>query len=482
MIYDVVIIGAGITGCMTARELSSYKLKVALVDAGPDVATGATRANSAIVHAGFDAAPGTLKAKLNVRGCELMPQLCRELDVPYKNNGSLVVAFGKEEEAKLDELKARGEKNGVPGLAIIDGVRLHEREPMLSCEATAALLAPSAGIVCPYELALACAENAVVNKTEFYHDFKVERIYNENELICISNGERTLTTRFAVSAVGCNADDIAKLLGEEDFPVKIIPRRGEYMLMDKKLGELASSTLFMLPSAAGKGVLVSPTVDRNLIVGPNAHEVEKGDTSTSADGLAEITRGAKRLIPTLDTRAVITSFAGVRPTPSTDDFYIEESSKLHGFLHAAGIESPGLASSPAIGEYIVEKLGKMGLELEKKDDYIPTRRKNGHKKKLFREMTDEEKNEAIRNAPAYGRMICRCETVTEGDIIEAIHSPLGSHSVDMIKRRTRAGMGRCQGGFCSVRVVDIIARELGCDPTEVTKDSARSQILFCKTK
>ena len=254
------------------------------------------------------------------------------------------------------------------------------------------------------------------------------------------------------------------------------------MLMDKKLGGLAKATLFMLPSAAGKGVLVSPTVDNNLIIGPNAHEVEKGDTSTTSAGLDEIVRGAKRLIPDIDTRAVITSFAGVRATPSTDDFYIEESTVIKGLFHAAGIESPGLASSPATAEYIAEKLLKMGLELSERDDYIETRRRDGHMKKHFRDMTDEEKNEAIKNDPAYGRIICRCETVTEGDIIEAIKSPLGANSLDMIKRRTRAGMGRCQGGFCSVRVVDIIARETGVDMTRVVKDSKNSKLLYSKTK
>ncbi|MBQ7822258.1 MAG: NAD(P)/FAD-dependent oxidoreductase [Clostridia bacterium] len=482
MIYDVIIIGAGITGAMTARALSRYELKLAIVEAGSDVASGATRANSAIVHAGFDAANGTLKAKLNARGCAMMPEVCAALDVPYKNNTSLVIAFGDDEENKLEELRARGEANGVEGLRIIGKDELHALEPSLSDNATAALLAPSAGIVCPYELATAACENAVVNGADFITGFKVDNIIKEENLISVCSGDKTLTARFVVSAAGCAADEIAAAAHEESFPVKIIPRRGEYMLMDKKLGSLAKATLFMLPSAAGKGVLVSPTVDNNLIIGPNAHEVEKGDTSTTSAGLDEILAGAKRLIPSIDTRSVITSFAGVRATPSTDDFYIEESASVPGLLHAAGIESPGLASSPAVAEYVKDKLVSMGLDLTERKDYIPTRRAYGHMKKHFRDMTDDEKNEAIKNDPAYGRIICRCETVTEGDIVEAIHSPLGSSSLDMIKRRTRAGMGRCQGGFCSVRVVDIIARELGVDMSEVVKDSPASRLLYGKTK
>jgi glycerol-3-phosphate dehydrogenase len=479
--YDVLIIGAGITGTMTARALSKYKLKIAIVEAGHDVASGATRANSAIVHAGFDAKCGTLKARLNVRGAYLMPDVCKTLDVPYKNNTSLVVAFEGEEE-KLKELYDRGVANGVPELRIMNKEELHALEPNISDAAIGALLAPTAGIVCPYELACAAAENAVVNGADFITGFNVDKIYKDGDIIRVCAGNNELEARFVVSAAGNNGDLIAKICGENDFPVKIIHRRGEYMLMDKKLGGLAKATLFMLPSAAGKGVLVSPTVDNNLIIGPNAHEVEKGDTSTTSAGLDEIVRGAKRLIPDIDTRAVITSFAGVRATPSTDDFYIEESTVIKGLLHAAGIESPGLASSPATAEYIAEKLLKMGLELSERDDYIETRRRDGHMKKHFRDMTDEEKNEAIKNDPAYGRIICRCETVTEGDIIEAIKSPLGANSLDMIKRRTRAGMGRCQGGFCSVRVVDIIARETGVDMTEVVKDSKNSKLLYSKTK
>ncbi len=480
--YDVLIIGAGITGCMSARELSKYKLKIALVEAGSDVASGATRANSAIVHAGFDAKCQTLKAKLNVRGCNMMADVCKKLDVPYKNNTSLVVAFGEDEEKKLVEILERGQNNGVRGLRIINKGELNELEPNISALATKALLAPSAGIVCPYELACAAAENAVVNGADFVSDFKVDKIEKTDDVFNVYSNGRVLSARYVVSAVGVYADDIAKMINEDDFPVKIIPRRGEYMLMDKKLGSLANATLFMLPSKEGKGVLVSPTVDNNLIIGPNAHEVEKGDTQTTEEGLDEILLGARRLISNIDSRAVITSFAGVRATPNTEDFYINESKSLKGFLHAAGIESPGLASSPAVAEYIVNKLGEMGLKLVNNDNYIETRRKDGHMKKHFKDMTAEEKNAAIKEDARYGKIICRCESVTEGDIVEAIHSPLGARSLDMVKRRTRAGMGRCQGGFCSVRVVDIIARETGADMMDIVKDSPKSKLLFNRTK
>ncbi|MBQ8552421.1 MAG: FAD-dependent oxidoreductase [Clostridia bacterium] len=481
-IYDIAIIGAGVTGAMLAHKLAKYKLDVAVLEAGCDVASGASRANSAIVHAGFDAACGTLKAKLNVRGCAELPVLAKQLDVPYKNNTSLVVAYGEEDEKMLEVLLERGRKNGVPKLEIIDSARLHEMEPSLSPEATAALYAPTAGIICPYDLTMAAAENACINGCEFYFDYKVDKIERDGDILNICAGDKTIRARYAANCAGVHSDEIARLIDPE-FPIKLIPRRGEYMVLDKAEGKTVSATIFMVPSKAGKGILVSPTVDGNLLVGPNAHEVGfKDDTSTEAMGLEEISQGARRLVPSANLRAVITSFAGVRPTPDTDDFHILPSAAAGNFLNLVGIESPGLASSPAVAEYAIEQLAKMGVTLKVRDDYNPFRTEKGHMRKPFRELSNEEKAELCKKEPAYAKIICRCETITEGDILAAIRRPLGAKTVDMVKMRTRAGMGRCQGGFCSPRVVEILANELGVSPMDIKKRDCGSDILCDKTK
>lgn len=477
MIYDVLIIGAGCTGVMTARLLSEYKCSVAVVDMASDVAMGATSANSAIVHAGYDAKPGTLKAKLNVRGNKLMKDLAKQLGVELKEVGSHVIGFGDEDLEHLKELLKRGQENGVEGLEIISGDKLREMEPNVSAEATASLWAPTAAITCPYGITIAAAENAATNGVEFIFDFKVSGCTTVGDVHYVSNGETTVAAKYVVNCAGVHAVEIAKILGENDFPVSIIPRRGEYMILDKACGDTANSTLFVCPSSRGKGILVSPTVDGNVIVGPNAYPIEDGDDkSTTAPGLDEISEGAKRIVPTINLRQVITSFSGVRPTPDTYDFYIKCSEQLPNVVHAVGVESPGFAASPATGEYLVELLGEAGLELVKKDNYIPTRRADGNHKQ-WNKLTDEEKAEACKKNSAYGKIICRCETVTEGDILDALEAPIPAVTVDMMKKRLRSGMGRCQGGFCSPRVADIIAQHTGKTLDEVTKHGGESWLV-----
>ena len=479
--YDVAIIGAGISGAIVAFGLAKYNVKVAVLEAGIDAASGSTRANSAIVHAGYDAKEGTLKAKLNVRGCEMMEGLAKQLGVHYSRCGSLVIGFTDKDLKHLHLLKARGDLNGVPDLEIIDGERLHEMEPRVAAAAKFALWAPSAGIVCPYDLAYALCENAVTNGTDFYFEYKVSKIEREDGLYILSDGKKKVKAKYVVNAAGLFVDEIANMLGEK-LPFDIIPRRGEYMLLDKSEISTASHTLFVTPSEKGKGILISPTVDGNIIVGPNANVVEsKADTSVTEEGLDEIAEGAKVIVPSIRLDTTITTFAGVRATPTSGDFYIQESNKFKKFIHVAGIESPGLASAPAVGEYVIDILRGCGLELTEREDYIPTRTKEGNCK-LFYDMNEEERAAAIERDSRYAKVICRCEMVTEGDVVNAIHRPVIARTVDMVKRRTRAGMGRCQGNYCRARIAELIASELNMELLEVKKFTSKSNLLYKRTK
>ena len=483
MIYDLLIIGAGATGSMTAYALAKYDLKVAVAEAQYDIASGTTKANSAIVHAGYDAEPGTLKALLNPKGCAMMEGITKKLGVHYSKCGSHVVAFSEKEIEHINELLERGAANGVPNLQIIDQATLREMEPTISPDALASLWAPDAGIVCPYDLAIAGCENACVNGTDFYLNFKVTSIARTDDYYNITSEDgETISAKYIVNSAGLYAENIAEMAGEVGFPIKISPRRGEYMIMDKMYGDMANSVLFAVPNENGKGILVSPTVDENLIVGPNAHVVEsKLNTDTTDAGMEEISRGAHHLVPSLNLRGVITSFAGVRSTSNTGDFYLQASSQLPNIVHAAGIESPGLASSPAVGEYIASLLFEIGLPKIARENYIETRGEDGSYV-MFKDLTDDEKAERIKADPAFGRIICRCETITEGDIIQSIRRPIGAYNIDMIKKRVRAGMGRCQGGFCSPRVAELLAQELNQPLNETKKSTKTSWILSEKTK
>ncbi len=476
MKYDVAVIGAGVIGSLIARELSRLNIKVALVEKHNDMAMGTSKANSAIVHAGFDAKPNSLKAKFNVEGTALMPELCKTLSVPFKPVGSLVVAFSDEEVETLNELLERGNINGVPGLEIYDRQKLREAEPNISNEAKAALWAPSAGIVCPYELTVAAVENAVVNGTEFIRNFEVKSIiFNNNEFV-ISDGNNEIHADYIVNAAGVYCDEIAALIG--DTSIHTMPRKGEYMLCDKSVGKLANHTIFQCPSKMGKGILVTPTVDGNLLLGPSALDIDdKEDIATTANALLSILETAKKSVPCLTTREVITSFAGLRAHCDRNDFIIEPSKINEQFFNVAGIESPGLSSAPAIAVYVKNMINEK-IGAEEKSDFIAEREEPVR----FRHMSNEERKELIKKNPAYGRIICRCETITEGEILDAIHTPAGARDVDGVKRRTRAGMGRCQGGFCGSKVVELLARELGVEINEITKCGDKSKLLYDRTK
>lgn len=470
---DVVIIGGGVVGCSIARELSRFKLNVTLIEKEDDVAEGTSKANSAIIHAGFDATPGTWKAKLNVLGNKMYPQLCEELDVPFKQNTSLVVAVGEEERKTLDILFEKGLQNGVKDLSIIGKDKLLEMEPNLSPNVTAALYAPTGGIICPYEYTIALAENASINGADFIFNAPATGIdKTENDTFIIKTPKGNIETKIIINAAGLYADSISKMAGAEEYT--ITPRKGEYLLFDNQCGDLVSRTIFPTPSKISKGILVAPTVDGNVFIGPNSNNIEdKEDKKVTQPGIDEIVSGAKKLVPNLPMRNIITSFAGLRAVSSTNDFIIEASKKVKGFINVGGIQSPGLSAAPAIAEMVIDILDNEGVKLEIKKDFNPHR----PKKYRFRELDNETREKLIKQNPAYGHIICRCETITEAEIVDAIHRPVGARSVDAVKRRTRAGMGRCQGGFCSPRVVEILARELGKSPLDITKKGPGSEML-----
>lgn len=478
MVYDAAVIGAGVIGALTARELSRYDLKICIIEKGADAACGASKANSAIVHAGYDPVPGTLKARFNVRGNRLFESISKELDLPFKRIGSLVLAFDKAGMDTVRELYERGVKNQVPGLRILDSAeKVREIEPNIAQEAVGALHAASAGITCPYELAYAAAENAVSNGTELMLESEVIGISFSNGIFGIETSRGTVYSRYVVNAAGLFSDAVAAMIGDRSF--RITPRKGEYMLLDKSQGNLVSSVIFRTPTDKGKGILVAPTVDGNLLIGPTAEDADdREDLSTTFRGLQEVAEGALKLVSGIDLRQVITSFAGLRAVPSGPDFIVSPSPANSRFINAAGIESPGLTAAPAIAEYIVGLLGGSGLELKPRKDFDPSRRAIAR----FSEASDGQKMELIRKDRAYGRIVCRCEMVTEAEITEAIRRPAGARNVDAVKRRTRAGMGRCQGGFCTPGIVEILSRELGIPMEKVTKKGTGSELLTGKTK
>ena len=474
--YDAVIIGAGVVGCAVARELSRYRLKTVVLEKGEDVCCGTSKANSAIVHAGFDAEPGTWKAKMNVIGSKKMEKLSKELDFPYKRNGSLVLCFDEKDLHKLDDLKQKGIENGVEGLEIITGEKIWEMEPNLSKNVKAMLYAPTGAIICPFKLTIALAENANVNGVEFAFDIEVKDIQKTENGYEIETTKGCYETKCIVNAAGVYADVFHNMVSEEKL--SITPRRGEYCLMDKKAGSFVSHTIFQLPTAMGKGVLITPTVHGNLLAGPTAENIEdKEGINTTGEGIAKLSQMAKLSAENIPLNMVITSFAGLRAAEKGGDFVLGEVFDAPGFFDAAGIQSPGLSSAPAIGEYLADSIAEK-LKAEKKEDFNPSRKDIP----CVAEMPKEELKALIAENPLYGNVICRCETVTEGEIVNAIRRPLGAKSLDGVKRRTRAGMGRCQSGFCAPKVMEILERELQKSPLEITKAGGKSTLLTGKIK
>lgn len=480
--YDAVIIGAGVTGSAIARELSKYRINACVLERTEDVCCGTSKANSAIIHAGYDALPGTQKARLNVLGNEMMDRLAAELDIPFQRNGSFVTCTVSQDRSLLKTLMERGIKNGVPGLKLMERNELLPLEPNLSDDVSCALFAPTAGIVCPFEMTLGFAENAFTNGISFFLNTEVRRIIRQSgcyvmEAFHSDTGEtETITAKTVINAAGVYADSLNNMVSSRTL--SITARRGEYCLLDRAAGSHVSHTIFQLPSAMGKGVLITPTVHGNLLVGPTAEDVpDKEAVNTTQTGLAYLFQTAGASVKDLPLHQVITSFAGLRAHEAGDDFVIGEAPGADGFFNAAGIESPGLTSAPAIGAMLASMVAEK-LSLKENPDFISTR------KGILKPETlsPEDRCRLIRQNPAYGSIVCRCEMISEGEILDAVRRPLGARTLDGVKRRTRAGMGRCQAGFCSPRTMEILAREIPMRMEDIHKSGRDSAMIVGRTK
>ncbi len=488
--YDIIIVGAGIVGSMIARFLSRYNLRILLIEKASDLCTGATSANSALIHGGYDAIPGTLKAEMNTRGNPMWDKLAAELNFGFKRCGTYVVAMGADELDALQTLITRAEVNKVP-VELVSAQAMREAEPGINPEVSGALFCPSGGICDPWAVTIAAAENAVVNGVEFRSDTEfMDFIFApdaSSSIIGIKTNRGNLSCKWVVNAAGLYADEVMHKAGlRSEF--KITPRRGEYFVLDRTRVQV-NNVLFPVPSRISKGIVVATTMHGNALLGPNAQEIDdKDDAAVTPEGMAEVWEGVQKLIPGLSQRDVIATFAGLRPggnalcaNPAVDyhkDFIIEIPSQVRGFVNLGGIESPGLTAAPAIAVRVIELLEEAGEHLIEKNDWNPIR----PARPVFRHLTHAEQAALIEKDSRYGRVICRCENVTEGEIIAEIHAPIPARTYDAIKRRTWLGTGRCLGGFDMPRVVEILARELGQDVLAVTKKGAGSELLTRRTK
>lgn len=484
--HDIAIIGGGIIGTSIARELSKFNIKIIMLEKENDVSNGTTKANSGIVHAGYDAEYGSNMATFNVRGNELYSKWAEELDVPFKRIGSLVVAHNEEELKILEGLKSNGELLGVPNLEIISGDKVRKLEANLRKDIVAALYAPTAGIVEPWEMAIGCAENAVDNGAELKLNFKVNSIVEKEDGFIIKGNEyEEIRCKMIINAAGVYADDIYNMICDND-EFKITPRRGQYYLLDREASGFVNHVIFPTPTKMGKGTLITPTADGNVLVGPDSENLDlnlKESTNTTGERLELIKKMASNLTKSIPYGLNITTFSGLRAEPTNGDFIIEESKKIENFINVAGIKSPGLSSAPAIAEYVgklVEEIWKKnrGIQLEKNSSFNPMRRP----KIKFNELSIEEKQKIIKENPSYGNIVCRCEKITEGEIIDVIHRSVGGATINGIKRRVRPGAGRCQGGFCGPRVLEILSKELNLPMEEILQENKGSHILTGKTK
>ena len=476
MIYDVLIIGGGVTGCSIARNLSKYDLNICLLEKEAEVASGTTKANSGVIHAGYASPRDYIKRHLSIRGNKMYTQAVEELNFPFKRIGSFVVALEDNQVKHLEEERKKGTEDGVPGLdVILDKKKIKQMEPNLTDEVVGVLHAPSAGLASPYELTFALAENAVMNGVKFFRNHEVVKIKHQDYIFTVRTYAGEFQSRNIINAAGLHAAKISRMLGLDYF--SIMPRKGEYILFDRNAIQL-NKILFPIPTKVSKGILVCPTLHGNTFVGPNAQNItDHEDIATTTAGLKEILEGGMKLIPNIPARSSIRNFAGLRAVPDTYDFIIDNTD-VYGFINVAGILSPGLTATFAIAEKVVEFLELLGVDLKVKEDYNPIR----PKPERFKDFTKEELDKKIQEDPAWGRIICRCETIPEKEIINAIHAPVGANTVDGVKFRCRPGMGRCQGGFCRPRVIEILSRELNKLYEEITKKGEDTNIIVGKTK
>jgi glycerol-3-phosphate dehydrogenase len=475
--YDVGIIGAGIVGCAIARELAKYNLKVCLIEKNEDVGSEVTKANSGIVHGGYAEKPGSVKAKFSSRGNSMYKQLNDELNFGFAQTGSFVIGFDEKDAEKIQELFDQGQKNGVPNLQIVDSDFVKAKEPKLNQDIKTALYCPTAGITSPYEFAIALAENAIQNGVELKLNTKVNFIQKLSDGFLVSTPKETIAVKVVINAAGLYADEIAKMIGCDEFEIK--PRQGQYLLFDTDQGAFINSIVFQTPTAVSKGILVTKTYHGNLLIGPDATPAPSKDyLDTDSKNIQEIIEAAKKSLPDFDLRKVITAFAGNRAAATNGDFIIKES-KTNGFINVAGIESPGLTAAPAIAPYVAEIIAATGrVKLTPKSNFDPYRKPYN----TIIDMPEEKLNDLIKKDPKYGCVVCRCETVSEGEICDALKRNIPINSLDAIKRRTRAGMGRCQGGFCTPKIMDIINNELKIPKEKITKKGNNSVLGFGRTK
>ena len=466
--YDVAIVGAGVVGAALARTLSRYKLRVILFEREVDVGFGTSKANSGIIHSGIHDKTGSLKATLCVKGNRLYPEMAEQLGFLYRQNGSLVVAKKQEEWGKLKDLQENAKANGVMDTVLVNAEELHRLEPNLSPHLIGGLSAPSSGIVVPFDLVYALTENAVANGV---------RLALGTEVLALNTGERNVliqTTQgfyeaeYLVNAAGVYSEHVARMASDSFFTIRL--RKGEEYLLDRRLDGLVQRTIFPLPTPISKGILVIPTVDGNIMLGPTAKEMDEIAVATSAEGWNEVFRNVIPLLPSVKPSDLITAFAGLRASSDRGEFIIETSPRTPRIHHAAGIASPGLTAAPAIAELLVEHLREAGLRLQERADFNPIRRNL-----RFRDLSPNDQEELIAEEPSYARIICRCETISEAEIRSAIRR--GATTVDGVKLRTRSGMGRCQGGFCTPKIIKLLSEELGIEPENITKRGPESPLL-----
>lgn len=478
--YDVAIIGGGVLGNMTARELSRYQLNIIVLEKEYDVGEGTTKANSGIIHAGFHPRGGSLKGISCVKGNSLYPSLCEELDIPFRQIGSLFLAFHEDGKERLKKIWDKGTINGVPGMRMVGREEILEMEPMVNPKVVQAVYAPSTGIISPFDLVVALAESAALNGVTYSFHTQTQSIECLDGCFAIHTNRDDIRAKYIVNTAGGFAGKIESMVRPVDLIIK--PKRGQYYVLDKEAGKWVSHVLYQAAETDEGGTLLTPTVDGNLLVGPTAEAVPGfNHVQTTEAGLAHVEKVAKKMLPAFDLSKVITSFAGLRANITNvakedKDFVIRSSAPR--FISALGIKNPGMTCSPALAGMMIELLAKEGLRLEKKKDFIPQRTRI----RRFLELTPQEQEKLLALHPEEGRVICRCEGITEGDIVRALKRPVGTTSLDGIKKRLRLGMGRCQGGFCTMHAIEILSRELQIPPEKVLKNIAGSHLVAGSVK